>query len=149
MSYEEYATNQDPVLETALSFDDDNFVLDPMDHMTNLFLSGNIEQLKTDATRMLKDPKYRFFNFESEFNKAGYQLLQSGQTQEAIFVFQMTAEFFPNSANAWDSLAEGFLKAGDKAKATEYYTKAIKMDPKGPTGRNASEMLRSIEQGNH
>ena len=149
MSYEEYATNQDPVLDTAISFSDDSFVLNPMDHITNLFLAGKVDQLKTDAASMIKDPKYRFFKFESEFNKAGYQLLNSGRTQEAIFVFQMTAEFFQDSANAWDSLAEGFLKAGDKAKAVEYYNKAIKMDPKGPTGRNAREMLRSIEQGNH
>lgn len=144
MSFNEYKTNKDPVLETALNFKGDDFVINPMAHMTNLFLAGNIEQLKADAASMIKDPRYRFFDFEAEFNKAGYQLLGSGQTQEAIFVFQMVTEYFPDSANAWDSLAEGFLKAGDKAKATELYNKAIKMDPNGPVGRNAKEMLRSM-----
>lgn len=147
MSFDEYYNNEDPVLDTALNYVDDKLVLDPMDHMTTLFLAGNIEQLKTDAASMIKDPKYKFFQFESEFNKAGYQLLNSGQAEQAIFVFQMTAEFFPDSANAWDSLAEGDEKAGDKVKATEYYTKALKMDPDGPTGRNAKEMLRTMKEG--
>lgn len=145
MSFEDYKTNQDPVLDAALSFSDDNYILDPMDYMTNLFLAGKIEQLKSDIGKMIKDPKYRFFKFESEINRVGYRLLGSGQIQEAVFVFQMITEFFPESANAWDSLAEGYLKAGNKEKATEYYNKAISMDPDGETGRNAREKLRTID----
>ena len=142
MSFEEFKTNKDPVLEAALSFSDDNYILDPMEYMTNLFLAGKIEQLKTDIGRMIKDPKYHYFKFENKINNAGYQLLGSGQVQEAVFVFQMITEFFPDSANAWDSLAEGYLKAGDKEKATEFYNKAITMDPDGATGKNASKMLK-------
>ena len=148
MSFEDYKTNNDPVLDEALSFSDDNYVLNPMEYMTNLFLSGEVEKLKSEAERMIKDPKYKFFKFESEFNKAGYQLLGSGQVQEAVFVFTMITDLYPKSANAWDSLAEGYLKAGDKEKAKEYYTKAITMDPDGATGRNAREMLKTIANGN-
>ena len=146
MSSEDYILNRDPVLEEALSFDATNFVLNPMNHIRELFLAGKIDQLKTDAVTMVNDPKYGFFMFEQEFNAAGYQLLQSGQIPESIFVFQMTAELFPDSANAWDSLAEGYLKAGDEVKATEYYNKAIQMDPNGPTGKNAREMLRKMAE---
>ena len=146
MSFDDYKLNRDPVLDAALAFSDDNYVLDPMEYMTNLFLAGKIEQLKSDIGKMIKDPKYRFFKFESKINNAGYQLLGSGQVQEAVFVFQMITEFFPESANAWDSLAEGYLKAGDKEKATEYYNKAITMDPDGATGRNAREMLRAMSE---
>jgi len=148
MSFEEYKTNKDPVLEAAMTFDSTDFILDPMEHITGLFMANNIEQLKTDALRMIKDPKYQFFNFEGEFNKAGYRLLNSNQVENAIFVFQMVSQFFPDSANAWDSLAEAYLKAGDTEKATEYYNKAVGMDPDGPTGKNAKSMLRSIEEGN-
>ncbi|RLD26022.1 MAG: hypothetical protein DRI75_12475 [Bacteroidetes bacterium] len=108
-----------------------------------------MKQIKTDIGKMIKDTKYLFIKFESEINNAGYQLLGSGQVQEAIFVFQMITEFFPDSANAWDSLAEGFLKAGNKEKATEYYNKAITMDPDGATGKNAREMLRKMTEGNN
>lgn len=147
MSFEEYKTNKDPVLETALNFSDPDFVLDPMDHMTTLFLSGKIEELKSEARRMIKDPKYRFFDFEGEFNNTGYRLLNRKNYQEAIFVFEMVTEFFPGSANAWDSLAEAYLRSGDINKATGYYNKAILMDPNGPTGKNAREMLKQMEEG--
>ncbi len=148
MGSEDYMLNRDPVLEEALSMDATDFVLNPMDHMTELFLAGNFEQLKIDAAKMIKNPKYRFFEFESEFNKTGYLLLGRGQFKDAIFVFQMNTELFPDSANAWDSLAEGYLKASDEVKAIEYYNKAIQMDPNGPTGKNAREMLRKMAE-NH
>ena len=147
MSSEDYKLNRDPVLEATLSFNDDSFILNPMDHMTNLFLTGKIEQLKIDAARMIKDPNYRFFKFESELNKAGYQLLESGQHQKAIFVFQLITAFFPDSVNAWFNLAEGHFKAVQKDKAIEFYNKVIAMDPDGTTGRKASEMLKRIADG--
>lgn len=147
MSFEDYKLNKDPVLEAILSFSGSSFILDPMEYFTNLFLSGEIEKLKKDAFKMVNDSKYRFFDFEGEFNVAGYNILGAGQYQEAIFVFQLITELFPNSANAWDSLAEGFLKAGNIEKAKELYNKALSMDVDGPTGRNAREMLLRIENG--
>jgi len=144
MSFEQYKTNQDPVLEAALSYSGEGYVLNPMQYLTELFTTGQIEKLKTEAARMVKDPNYKFFDFEGEFNKAGYNVLGSGQTKEAIFIFQMVADLFPDSANAWDSLAEAYLKAGDKTKALEYYNKALKMDPDGETGKHAQDMINQI-----
>ena len=95
---------------------------------------------------MVKDPKYKFFDFEDQFNKAGYNVLGSGQIKEAVFIFEMVTDLFPNSPNAWDSLAEGYLKAGDKTKALELYNKALKMDPNGATGENAKKMINKIEK---
>ena len=148
MSFEDYKTNKDPVLDAILSFSNDGFITDPMGHLTELFLAGKIEQLKADAKKMVKDPRYGYFNFESEFNQTGYRLLGSGQHQEALFVFQFTTELFPNSPNAWDSLAEAYLNAGDKEKAVELYKKALMMDPDGSTGQNAKMMLNRIQNGN-
>lgn len=149
MSFKEYSTNEDPVLQTALDFSDDNYVLNPMQYMTELFTTGQIEKLQSEAALMVKDPKYKFFDFEGQFNKAGYNILGSGQLKEAIFVFQMVANLFPDSPNAWDSLAESYMKAGDKTKALEYYNKALKMDPKGATGENAKKMINQINGAQH
>ncbi|MEJ2113268.1 MAG: hypothetical protein P8X62_06120 [Flavobacteriaceae bacterium] len=97
MTFEEYKTNKDPVMDAILSFSDEGFITDPMGYLTELFLAGKIDQLKTDAKKMIEDSRYGYFNFESEFNQAGYRLLGNGQHQEAIFVFQFTTELFPNS----------------------------------------------------
>lgn len=148
MTFGEYVRDEDPVVEKILSLDIDHFIADPMSHFTNLFTSGKIEQLKADAAKMVNDPLYAFFDFESEFNDAGYNLLQSNQYEPAIFVFQMNTELFPDSANAWDSLAEGYWRSGNKEKAKIYYNKAISMDPNGPTGNNARMMLKRMENKN-
>ncbi|HMC00414.1 MAG TPA: tetratricopeptide repeat protein [Flavobacteriaceae bacterium] len=148
MSFNEYKTNKDPIMDAILSFSDEGFITDPMAHLTELFLSGAIDQLKADAKKMVEDPRYGYFNFESEFNQAGYNLLSNGQHQEAIFVFQLNTEFFPDSPNVWDSLAEGYMNAGDKEQAIEFYNKALKMDPEGQTGQNARLMLNKINSDN-
>ncbi len=146
MSFEEFRTNKDPVLETALTFSDPDYVLDPMDHMTALFMADKIEEIKSEAIRMIKDPDYRFFDFEGKFNNTGYMLLNQGNNRDALFVFGMVTEFFPESANAWDSLAEAYLRSGDTQKATDYYNKAILLDPDGPTGKHAREMLGTMKE---
>jgi tetratricopeptide (TPR) repeat protein len=144
MTFEQYRTNQDPALEAALAFDDENFIMDPMGHITNLWEAGKMEELQSETLRMIQDPNYGFFEFEKEFNKAGYQLLDAKRIEDALGVFTMVSEFFPESANAWDSLAEAYWRAGDKAKAEEYYQKAIGMDPKGAVGDNARKMLKKM-----
>ncbi|AVI51987.1 hypothetical protein C5O00_12815 [Pukyongia salina] len=144
MSFEDYRTNQDPVLKAALDFGDGDFVTDPMQYMTNLYHAGDNEKLVTEVSKMVKDPRYKFFNFEAELNSVGYAQIGRGDHQTAIAIFSFVTQLFPDSANAWDSLAEGYLEAGDKEKAKEYYEKAYKMDPDGPTGKNATSMLRKI-----
>jgi len=144
MTFDEYRTNQDPVLDAALSFSAENFVLDPMRHFTELFTTGQIERLKSDAASMVKDPRYVFFDFEKEFNKVGYRLLGQNQMEPALFVFQMTTELFPESPNAWNSLAEALWKAGQKEQASALYNKVIQMDPDGPSGEHARTMLKKI-----
>ena len=144
MSFEDYRTNQDPVLKAALDFGDGDFVTDPMQYMTNLYHAGDNEKLVTEVSKMVKDPRYKFFNFEAELNSVGYAQIGRGDHETAIAIFSFVTQLFPDSANAWDSLAEGYLEAGDKEKAKEYYEKAYKMDPDGPTGKNATSMLRKI-----
>lgn len=145
MSFEQYKNNEDPAFEAALNFTDSEFVMNPMNHLTELFLAGKMEQLQADAIRMVNDPAYQFFDFEGELNKAGYNLLNSQQFEEAVFVFEMTSKLFPESANAWDSLAEAHWKAGNLEKARELYNKAISMDPKGDVGMNARAMLKKMD----
>ncbi len=146
MSFEDYRLNRDPVLEAALNFTDTDFILDPMEHLTNLFTAGKYGEVKSEAKKMVQDPKYRFFNFEEQFNRAGYNLLGGNQMQGALFVFELNAELFPDSANAWDSLAEAYMKMNKNDMATKYYQKAIEMDPDGPTGANARAMLEKINK---
>lgn len=49
---------------------------------------------------------------EETVNNLGYAALEQGQTDDAVALFRRNVEANPNSANAHDSLADGYAKAG-------------------------------------
>jgi hypothetical protein len=146
LSFEEYKMNQDPILRRALNFESSDFILDPMDHLTDLFVAGKIDQVAKDAKRFVTDPAYRFFKFEEEFTKVGTRLLLSNQLEGAQFVFKMLTNFFPESAGGYDLLAEAVLTANDPAKAKALSEKAIQMDPDGEIGARAKLRLKALKE---
>lgn len=146
LTFEDYRTNQDPVLEKALTFNGTNFIKDPRSYLQGLFIEGKMELLQSEAKRMVADPLYASFPFEQEFNMAGFRLLDADQVQEAIYVFQLTANLFPNSAYAWYSLGEAYARAGNVNKAKEIYAKTITLDPEGTTGGYAKEKLEKLKK---
>ncbi len=61
------------------------------------------------------------FDFgEAQLNNLGYRLLGEGKYEEAVEVFKMNIEAFPQSANTYDSLTEALMSRGESAKAKEY-----------------------------
>jgi tetratricopeptide (TPR) repeat protein len=79
---------------------------------------------------------------ENGLNDFGYQLLEK-DTAGAIQVFKMNAEQFPQSGNVWNSLADGYMKAGDLKMARENYEKALKLNPGDEDSR---EKLKKIQE---
>jgi pimeloyl-ACP methyl ester carboxylesterase len=62
---------------------------------------------------------------ELAINLLGYEYLNGGRIQDAIQLFELNVEAYPNSSNTYDSLSDGYLAAGDQAKAIEFAQKAI------------------------
>lgn len=62
---------------------------------------------------------------ERDVNRAGYSYLRRGNLQGAIEVFRINVERFPDSSNAYDSLGEALLQAGDTAGAVGSYRRAL------------------------
>ena len=49
----------------------------------------------------------------------------------------------PNSGNVYDSLAEAYMKTGDKQQAVEFYKKSLEKDP---SNDNAKDKIKELEQ---
>ncbi len=145
MNFYDYCSNKDPVLQACLDFSEKDPVIDPIQRLKDLFMAGKMDEVEKEAKGMIGNPKYRYIEFETKINDAGYNLLNGKQTEGAIFIFQLNTRLFPKSANAWDSFAEANWKAKKKDKAIEYYNKAIELDPHGVTGENARNMLKQIQ----
>ncbi len=130
MTFEEYATNKDPVLDAALAFSDTNFKPNPMRFITEMFVRGEIQELDEKVPEMIEDSRYDFFDFETEISKAGHHLVKSGRVpaiQTGIGVFSFVTRLFPTSASAWKNLADAYLKAGDRDKAKVLFDKAANL----------------------
>ena len=79
---------------------------------------------------------------EESLNEIGYAILGMGQIETAIKVFQLNVEQFPESGNAYDSLAEAHMKAGNKDLAIEFYEKSLEKNPKN---KSAEEKLKELK----
>ena len=63
------------------------------------------------------------------FNTWGYNLLGQQRAKDALAVFQLNAWAHPQSANAQDSLADGYAAVGDKESARRAIERAIAVAP--------------------
>jgi len=78
---------------------------------------------------------------EFMLNNLGYALLRGDKVTEAIAVFRLVVDSFPQSANAYDSLGEAYAAAGDVDRAIANYERSLELNP-GNT--NAEEWLQKL-----
>jgi tetratricopeptide (TPR) repeat protein len=65
---------------------------------------------------------------EKTLDDLGYQLLNNGNTKEAIKIFKLNQKEFPNSEVANASLASAYTVFGKVYKARRYFDKSLKMN---------------------
>jgi tetratricopeptide (TPR) repeat protein len=78
---------------------------------------------------------------ERVINSYGYRVLGEKRIKDAIEIFRMNTEAFPNEYNTWDSLAEAYLEDGNKEVAIRYYRKVLELRP---GDENATRMLKQL-----
>ena len=104
--------------------------------------SGDIEKAIEMYRRLKRDipssPDLR----ESRINRIGYVVLAANKMAEAIAIFQPNTEWYPQSANKYDSLGEAYMKAGNKELAIENCEKVLKLSPKCASAMDALGQLR-------
>jgi CubicO group peptidase (beta-lactamase class C family) len=93
--------------------------------------------------RELKAKQAATYDFaENELNGLGYQLLRSGKPKEAIEIFKLNVEAYPQQSNPYDSLGEAYLATNQKDLAITNYKKALELNPKNT---NAVDVLKKLE----
>jgi CubicO group peptidase (beta-lactamase class C family) len=93
--------------------------------------------------RELKATQKDSYDFsEPQLNGLGYQFLQMKRVKDAIEIFKLNVEMFPNGFNTYDSLGEAYMVQGDKSLAIHNYRKSLELNPKN-TG--AAEKLKMLE----
>ncbi|MCP3100542.1 hypothetical protein LZ198_16860 [Myxococcus sp. K15C18031901] len=83
---------------------------------------------------------------EAVFVALGYSLLGQGKADRAILAFQLAMYFHPTSANAADSLGDGYSAAGRKDDARKAFERAIQLVPTDPALGSAEAKSGLLEE---
>lgn len=93
--------------------------------------------------RQLKKEHPDDYDFsEKTLNNLGYYLLKQARVADAIEIFKLNVEVYPQSSNVYDSLAEAYMGNKERDLAIKYYKKSLELNPKNT---NAIEMLKKLE----
>jgi tetratricopeptide (TPR) repeat protein len=84
-----------------------------------------------------------YYVSESQLNALGYQLLDMKKMSEAIEIFKLNVESYPQSANVYDSLGEAYMMNGDKELAITSYQKAVELNPQNSGAVEKLKRLRA------
>lgn len=88
---------------------------------------------------------------EPLLNLLGYRLMGAGRVAEAIAVFEMNVEAYPNAPNPHDSLGDGYAAAGRLEEARRSYQRAVDLaEQQGHEGlaayrANLERVVRELE----
>lgn len=139
LTSEDYRTNNDPALKLILS----HIQLKSVTETIRKAVQANDFKLAVKQYHDYKnDPLHTYAETETEINNFGYQLLGANQFRQAIEVFKLNVESYPRSANTYDSLAEAYMKYGDKPSAIRNYEKSLQLDP---NNSNAVKLLKILK----
>jgi dienelactone hydrolase len=92
-----------------------------------------------------RDPK-AFVFVESMLNQLAYARLQNGDSDEAIQLFRLNVEAYPTSANAHDSLADGYIANGQNDLALAAEEKCLELLPADTINSQFKAALRQAAE---
>lgn len=89
---------------------------------------------------------YNFSN-QNELNVLGYELMRVEKFEEALKIFILNTEQFPEASNPWDSLAEVYMNMEKYEEALKYYQKSIDLNPENQNAVNMMEQIKELQNG--
>lgn len=138
-SSEDYRKNIDPPFEAILNY---KLGTSYADLEAEARKGGDIAVFIKKYREFKANPQRRFISTESGINQFGYTLLGAKRVDDAIEIFKLNVEYYPNSANVYDSLGDAYQAAGKKEEAVKAYEKALSIDPNYPS---SLENLRRLK----
>ncbi|HLX92286.1 MAG TPA: hypothetical protein VKR32_11410 [Puia sp.] len=144
MSYNDFFNNIDPAMQVIENAKAEANI---DDQLKGFLDNGNYDAAFKTASEYLENPlhKYTRADLERRINTFGYILMGENKMEEANQTFRVNTQLFPNSANAYDSFAECFMRMGKKDEAIKYYQMAIAKDTTGVTAENSKNMIMKIK----
>lgn len=80
---------------------------------------------------------------ENGINNFGYQLMEQDRNQEALTIFKLNTELYPDGFNTYDSYGEALVKVGRIEEGIAAYKKSLELNP---NNSNAKKVLAELEK---
>ena len=108
-----------------------------------MLLAGKSSEAIEGYRKIFKETPRNVSVSENRLNVLGYRLLEQKKVPEAIALFKLNMEFYPNAWNVYDSLADAYAANGEKDLAIANYKKSLELNPQNSNGR---EKLKKLSQ---
>lgn len=108
-----------------------------------LLMTGKVAEAMDGYRKIKKDESDNASINEARLNNLGYALMRQKKMPEAISIFKLNVEFYPEAWNTYDSLGEAYMNNGDKELAIANYKKSLTLNPQNSNG---VEMLKKLEK---
>jgi glyoxylase-like metal-dependent hydrolase (beta-lactamase superfamily II) len=108
-------------------------LLEPADAvLERAFDEGGLEAGRAKKIAIKRDRDREYSVEERSLNALGYRLLQQGRSAEAIEVFELNVELFPQSWNVHDSLGEAYWRLERIQEAYDCYQRSMELESQNP-----------------
>ena len=102
---------------------------------------SGIEAALQKYREIKSDGNNKLYLDENEFNALGYRLMGKAKMKDAIEIFKLNVEMYPQSGNVYDSLGEAYLADGQKKLAIQNYKKSLELNPENENGKKMLKRL--------
>ncbi len=90
-----------------------------------------------------EDPKTSQYDLrETWFNHFGYNLMNEGRKEDALKIFKLNTELYPDRYNTFDSYGECLMESGDNENAIIAFKKSLELNPEN---EHAKEVLSKMK----
>jgi tetratricopeptide (TPR) repeat protein len=121
----DYRNGDDPALNAIISYRPGSGFRAVIDQAKEKDIAAFVR----DYEAFKADRSHRYVETEAAINRLGYDLLGAGRAKDAVEVFKLNTKAYPGSANAFDSLGDGYSAVGSRDEAIKSYERALAIDP--------------------
>ena len=113
-------------------------------YLYDLIILENVDEAIEKYKKIKKSPLKKNFIFnEDELNSLGYEMINSEKIDNAIKIFKLNIEEYPNSSSAYEGLGDAYQKCDQIDLAIENYEKSVELDPYNDNAKKALKKLKN------
>jgi tetratricopeptide (TPR) repeat protein len=129
---------RDPTLEAILSYQ-------PETPVATLVRDALARGGKPEAQRVLQvwraEPRHKFARIEDDLNTLGAGLFGEKKSSDAVIVFELAAELYPDSWRAQNNVGRAYVAVDRKPEALAAFRRALAIRPNAPQTLSAMDGL--------